>query len=301
MTTLAGADFSTYQAAPDFDQVKQQVAFVFIKATEGWGYADNQFDRSWAEAKRVQLIKGAYHFAHPELGNTPEDEADWFLNVVRPAPGDLLGLDYEVDYADPVGWCTRFCDRVRALTGTSPYIYLNLSTVRGHDWTPAMGYPLWLASYDGSPDFTPNLPWPVAIKQWTSGGALAGVRGNVDLNTFFGTAGQLVAKATTTVPTSATGVDVAFKDDQDAQAFVKDVHDTLEAIKAVLATSAHHTHIYAGKSQPETFGGRTSQPLVPPVPGANYFSSDDSLSVIGWSYPDGVVHFFQNGVELPDK
>lgn len=202
MTTLAGADFSTYQAAPDFDQVKQQVAFVFVKATEGWGYADDQFDRSWAEAKRVQLARGAYHFAHPELGNTPEDESDWFLNVVRPAPGDLLALDYEVDYADPVGWCTRFCDRVRALTGTAPYIYLNLSTVRGHDWTPAMGYPLWLASYDGSPDFTPNLPWPVAIKQWTSGGALAGVRGNVDLNTFFGTAEQLA-------PTPATEDDMA--------------------------------------------------------------------------------------------
>jgi len=104
---------------------------------------------------------------------------------------------------------------------------------------------------------------------------------------------------TTTVPTSATEVDVSFKDDPDAIAYREDVKATLEEIKAVLGTSAHHTHIYAGKTTPDlVVGGRTSQPLIPPVPGAAYFSSSDDLSTIGWAYPDTVIHFWQNGVEL---
>ena len=92
---------------------------------------------------------------------------------------------------------------------------------------------------------------------------------------------------------------MTFKDDPDAQAFAKDVHDTFEAIKAQLALDAHHTHIYSADTTPTKIGGRTSEPLEPPVPGASYFSSDDSLAVIGWSYPDKTVHFFQNGVEIP--
>lgn len=103
---------------------------------------------------------------------------------------------------------------------------------------------------------------------------------------------------TTTVPTSATG-GTMFKDDPDAQAFVKDVHDSLESIKAVLGTQAHHTHVYAATGTAVlTVGGKTSESLTPPVPGAAYFSSDDSLSIIGWSYPDGTQHFFQRGVEI---
>lgn len=224
MTTVAGCDLSTFQAEPDYDQLTQQVRFVFIKATEGVGYTDDQFRRSWSEAARVGLIRGGYHFARPDLGNDPITEADWFVRVVKPAAGDLLALDYEVDYHDPVGWCTAFLDRVTALTGTRPYLYLNLSTVRGYDWTPALGYPLWLADYDGSPDFAPNVSWPaVAIKQWTSGGALAGVRGNVDLNTFFGTAEQLA-------PTPALEDDMA---DPQVIALLTRIADTLDALAKV--------------------------------------------------------------------
>jgi len=87
--------------------------------------------------------------------------------------------------------------------------------------------------------------------------------------------------------------DMAFKDDPDAIAYRKDVADTFTAVKDTLALLAHHPHLV---TVPPT--GRTSEPLMPPVPGAVYFSASDNLEMIGWSYPDGVVHFFMNGKEV---
>lgn len=83
------------------------------------------------------------------------------------------------------------------------------------------------------------------------------------------------------------------------QKIVAPLTDTDNAIKGVLAGMAHHDHAWMQEQQVTLrVGGKTSQPLVPPVPGAAYFSSDDSLSMIGWTYPDGTEHFFLNGVEV---
>jgi GH25 family lysozyme M1 (1,4-beta-N-acetylmuramidase) len=186
-----GCDIASYQGTVDFDLLKTEVAFVIAKSSEGTGYRDPTFPRNWSEAKRVGLVRGAYHFARPDLGTDAQDEAAYFLSSINPVdPGDLLALDYEVQWdGDVVGWCHSFLNLVRQMTGNTPLIYLNLSLVRGHDWTPVIsdGYPLWLAAYDGQPDVVPATPWPsLAIKQWSSSGTLAGVPGRVDLNTAFG-------------------------------------------------------------------------------------------------------------------
>lgn len=182
-----GVDVSAYQGPVDFDALKADADFIIAKATEGTGFIDPQFRRNWFEPTQVGLRRGAYHFARPDLGLDAQDEAAHFLTQIGGwTPDDLLALDYEVDYTgDVVGWCIRWLDAVRALTGITPYIYLNRSLVQGFDWSSviAAGYPLWLAYYDGQPDIMPQTPWPkVAIKQWTSTGRIAGILGDVDLN-----------------------------------------------------------------------------------------------------------------------
>jgi lysozyme len=187
-----GCDISSFQGAVDFDVLRGEVSFVIAKATEGTGYTDPTFDRNWSEAKRVGLGRGAYHFARPDLRTTAQAEAEYFLTNVGPlGPNDQLALDYEVDWnGNVVGWCKQFLDHVRQMTGVTPLIYLNLSLVRGHDWSPVIDakYPLWLALYDGDPERVPPTPWPtIAMKQWTSSGTLAGVPApKVDLDTSLG-------------------------------------------------------------------------------------------------------------------
>jgi len=187
-----GCDIASHQGAVDFDVLRNEVAFVIAKSSEGTGYRDPTFMRNWSEAKRVGLIRGAYHFVRPDLGTNAQDEAAYFLSSIPVIDaGDILALDYEVQWdGDVVGWCLAFLDLCYQMTGIRPYIYLNLSLVRGYDWTPviAAGYPLWLAYYDGVPNDAPATPWPmVAMKQYTSDGQLAGVPSpRVDLNTAFG-------------------------------------------------------------------------------------------------------------------
>ena len=166
---------------------------------------------------------------------------------------------------------------LRRAAGVEPSVYCNLSNVDEikaafvHAGVPLP--PLWLAHYDG----IPVLPDGYIAKQYADE-ALTG--GHYDVS--------IVADYWPGIDKEA---DVAFKDDPDAQAFVKDVRDTIEAMKKAYDPLVHHPHLVPA--------GRTSEPLIPPVPGAAYFSSNDALDVIGWTYPDGLIHFFQRGVEIP--
>jgi GH25 family lysozyme M1 (1,4-beta-N-acetylmuramidase) len=189
--TLKGIDISRHQGDINFDQVKSQVYFVIAKATEGTGFTDPKFTRNKDEARRVGLLFGAYHFARPDLNNTAIEEADWFLSVYKPLPGELLVLDYEPQWGgDAVGWCKSFLNRVSSkLDGHKALIYLNRSQTTAFNWSPVInaGYGLWIASYDNNPSNIPNVNWsPIVMKQYTSSGSVTGISGNVDMNTFFG-------------------------------------------------------------------------------------------------------------------
>lgn len=188
MTTLHGIDVSVHQGLIDWSAVAGSgVSFAFVKATEGVGFEDPMFQRNRA-VKAAGIVFGAYHFARPDLGNTPEDEADWFLAVAKPLPGELLALDFEVAYADPVTWCAAFLSRVKTLGFPVPLTYLNRSQL-GLDWSPVIstGSGLWLAAYDENPDPISSGQWsPLAMKQYSSSGRVPGIGGRVDLDVFYG-------------------------------------------------------------------------------------------------------------------
>lgn len=202
-SSIAGVDLSGHQLQVDFDLLKTEVQFVILKATEGVGWTDPTFAPRWTEARRVGLVRGAYHFARPDLGNTPEDEADYFCNSISLEAGDFVVLDWEASYAgDVVAWNKAFLDRVYARVGARPLVYLNQRTATGYDWSPVVSaqYGLWLAAYS---DPVAQTQWPfVAIRQTTSSGAVPGISGSIDLDIFYGTADQLRKYG---VPAGSTG------------------------------------------------------------------------------------------------
>lgn len=188
---LKGADISNYQGNPDFVKVKKSLDFIILKASEGNGYRDPVFTANQVAARNAGLLLGYYHFARPNLGNTPEAEAAWFLSVIQHIDqGEILCLDFEVDYSDAVNWCKRFLDYIQTKTGVKPLIYLNQSQLKEFNWKPVIDadYGLWLAQYDNDPNQTNgNFPWPtIAMKQWSSSGKVSGINGNVDVDSFFG-------------------------------------------------------------------------------------------------------------------
>ena len=47
MTYPFGCDISKWQGAINFAKIKAKTSFVFVKATESWGYVDPKFVSNW--------------------------------------------------------------------------------------------------------------------------------------------------------------------------------------------------------------------------------------------------------------
>lgn len=194
MAITLGHDISKYQGDVNFDTLKNNSQFVICKASEGVGYADPKLGRNKTEARRVGLLLGFYHFARPEIGNSPEKEADWFLQAIGDfREGELLALDFEVNWTgDVVNWCKKFLDRLSSrLDNYKPLIYMDQSRASSYNWKPLVdsGYGLWIAAYTYDPNKNnfQKGAWPfAAIQQWTSSQQVPGISGNTDGNVFFG-------------------------------------------------------------------------------------------------------------------
>jgi GH25 family lysozyme M1 (1,4-beta-N-acetylmuramidase) len=197
-TVLYGIDVSAYQGTIDWTSVKAVKDFAIMRATFGVGYRDAQLTNNQTGARNSGILHGYYHFAYPNYGNAAIDEADWMLSQIGTLqPGEVLCLDYEVSYSDPVNWCYAFLNRIYSRTGVKPFLYINLSTLNGYNWSIVKnaGYPLWLAYPDGNSNpAVPSTSWgTTTMKQYSWTGSVSGISGDVDLDVFNGDASAFLA------------------------------------------------------------------------------------------------------------
>lgn len=160
------------------------MAFAFVKATEGVGYVNPSFASDWAAIKAAGMKRGAYHFARPDIGNTPEDEAAWFLaHIPDLQPGDILILDLEVGTGPLADWAWRFLVAVHNVTQCTPLLYSYGPFLAEHGLegdSRLSGCPLWLAAYQQDEPVPPAGWGTIAIWQFTDAAQVPGVSGNVD-------------------------------------------------------------------------------------------------------------------------
>lgn len=194
-----GCDVSKWQGDIDFNLLKTAVSFTVIRASYGASGLDDKLAQNRSRAEAVGMAIGFYHFAYPDLGNTPEQEAQNFCNRVGPLkPGQFVVLDYERNWTgDVVGWCKAWMDYVTAHLGAKPLIYLNLYTINSYNWSSIIkaDYGLWLARWDYDKNAAaPSTPWPfVAMRQYSDRETFPGISGYVDGDVFYGTLDQLKA------------------------------------------------------------------------------------------------------------
>lgn len=204
MTTLSGVDVSNNNGTINWSAVAASgVQFALIKASDGYHnadgslYTDLYFPANWAGCHDNQIARGAYHFARPDL-NTAEVEAAFFVAIVKPVlqPGDVVALDLEAGVGDLSAWVLAWLTAVENAVGFKPLLYTNLPIITGqglaNNATLAQ-YGLWLAYW------SPNRPqapaaWPfIAVWQSSASGFVPGITGNVDVDSFNGTADQFRA------------------------------------------------------------------------------------------------------------
>ena len=195
-----GVDVSHWQGVIEWRQVRAAgVAFAYLKATEGTTYIDHFHGVNALSARAAGIAVGAYHYAQPSL--EPGDataEADHFLAVAAPRPGDLLPvLDLEetggLSPEALTAWTTAFVARIRERLGVSPMIYVSPAF-----WTSGLddsvlaafwGAPLWLAHWQTGSPRVPADDWRGrgwTIWQWSKRGLVPGIDGEVDLDVLSG-------------------------------------------------------------------------------------------------------------------
>lgn len=182
---MKGIDISKYQKdISNFNGVD----FVIVKATEGVGYVDKSCDTLYQKAKAQGKLLGIFHLARPDLGNSAEQEADYFIDNVKGYLNEaILVLDWEAKALNyPVSWAKEFLDRVYARTGVKPMIYMSESPVNDRDWSSVANadYGLWVAKYSNN---KPNCKWWkfYAIWQYGNNGNINGYA-PVDVDEFYG-------------------------------------------------------------------------------------------------------------------
>lgn len=202
----SGFDSSNWQGCIDAQAAKNAgAAFGLVKVTEGADFTDRSADCSMASLRSAGLRRAVYHFARPDLGRSPEAEADWFNSqtVGYRNHGVIPVLDWEpkAPYNTYVWWALRWLQRVEKVWGTKPMIYMSAAVTKAADWTPVVknNNGLWVAGYYRgyaqdrlrNPGVVPyNVsPWSfAAMWQYSSSGNVPGVGRRVDVNWFYGDA-----------------------------------------------------------------------------------------------------------------
>ncbi len=207
ISTLPGLDavidISHHNGHIDFDTVAVAgVIGVIQKATEGTDFTDKSLAGNRMRALAAGLRFGTYHFG---TASDPIAQAEHYLAVVTPQPGELIALDFEKNELKPAN--TMSLDQARAfishlfekLPDRVPGFYSGdrIKQTLGDEHDPLLARCwLWLAQYGTTPVVPAN--WSrFTLWQYTDGSlgplphTVPGITGRCDRDRFNGTAEEL--------------------------------------------------------------------------------------------------------------
>ena len=192
-----GIDISAWQGNIDWDQVKNCIEAIIIRA----GYGKNNIDQKWvpnAEAVRDSALDvGAYWFSYAYTADMAYMEGCYAANAVKNKFGDRqipIAFDLEYDsvaYAAKKGvkigraeatlFAIRFLTAVKEF-GYRPMLYTNIDYIRNYFDLGVIraAIPdllLWVACWGSEPK-----DYNMAVWQYSSKGSVAGIIGNVDMD-----------------------------------------------------------------------------------------------------------------------
>ncbi|MCR4632533.1 MAG: hypothetical protein K5648_00230 [Erysipelotrichaceae bacterium] len=154
--SIIGVDVSSYQADIDMAELKKQnVQFIYIKATEGSGLTDARFSQNFENAKKAGLLSGAYHFF--SYDSPGESQAKLFIATVGEDIKGRLIPAVDVEYygdkevfppakEDVVRELRIFLETVEEKYGVKPLIYTRSDIYEKYLKDEFEGYKMWMSS-----------------------------------------------------------------------------------------------------------------------------------------------------------
>lgn len=185
-----GIDVSHYQGSIDWDQVagSSKISYVYLKATEGASLVDNTYERNLAEARRVGLSVGSYHFYRPNISWRQQFEN--LTSVVKRDDQDLvpiIDIEHKGSCSDEkfISDLTSFINEVTRYYGKKPLLYTFHNFYNRHLSGHFMDYHWMIARYRSDmPTLDDGKDY--VIWQYTSSGSIPGIKGNVDRSRLMG-------------------------------------------------------------------------------------------------------------------
>jgi len=194
---MVGIDVSEYQGIIDWTKIDNiegsfPIEFVFIRATAGNDRPDNYFKQNWSNAKKNNIIRGAYHYYRPNENSL--EQAALFIKTVKLKRGDLppvldierLPKNQSLDSLK-VG-LKRWLNKVEVYYGVKPIIYTGEKYYTDFLHDEFSDYPFWIANYNF---FVENIKDDWLFWQFTEKATIKGVKGTVDVNIFNGTVKEM--------------------------------------------------------------------------------------------------------------
>jgi GH25 family lysozyme M1 (1,4-beta-N-acetylmuramidase) len=181
MTLPFGIDISKHQGTNDYAKMRANTSFVFVKATESWGYTDPKFYANWTGL--IGHNRGAYSYVW--LSDDPLRQANHLIDIVTQAgvdwKYDRLVLDLEksghgLSRAEVSRRVLVMMERIKEVTGRYPILYSRKYWVQDNmlltdprlinaDWhlayyRTALPYPLY------TPEMPPPPLMPNGVSKW---------------------------------------------------------------------------------------------------------------------------------------
>ncbi len=207
---VRGIDVSSYQGDIDWEILsKENIRFVFIKATEGSSFVDRCFDNNFAEVQKTDLKTGAYHFF--SYDSSGEAQADNFIRTV-PAVGltlpPVIDLEFYGDKQENPPpreqvrtELTAMLQRLEEHYGTKPIIYATGRSYSLYLSGEYEAYDIWIRNTIAVPSFGDGRQW--CFWQYTDKAVLKGYHGDekyIDMNVFHGTLEEFQQYTTERMP-----------------------------------------------------------------------------------------------------
>ncbi|KAK0529520.1 hypothetical protein OC834_003660 [Tilletia horrida] len=173
---IPGFDVSNYQGTVNMQtQYNNGARWVYIKATEGTTFTDSYFSSHYNGATSAGLIRGAYHFARPDVSGGAAQATFFVANgggwsadgITLPGALDIEygpngNTCYGLSATSMVSWIKDFSDTYHSKTGRYPTIYSTADwwrTCTGNTNAFSSTNALWVAQYASSVTSIPG-GWP---------------------------------------------------------------------------------------------------------------------------------------------
>lgn len=185
-----GIDVSHYQGSIDWDAVADgtPISYVYLKATEGASLIDNTYERNLAEARRVGLSVGSYHFYRPNVNW--EEQFSNMTSVVKMEEQDLVPI-IDIEHRGSVSEATfiadlkAFVEKVTEFYGKRPLLYTYHNFYNRYLIGAFSDYHFMIARYrSDSPTLDDGKDY--IMWQYTSTGSIPGIHGYVDRSKIMG-------------------------------------------------------------------------------------------------------------------